>query len=194
MNAINHEQKALFFHVPKCAGTTISKTLLQDDDWTVANVKDVNDSVKNGYFTFTFSRNPYDRFLSGWKHVKYKRDDFIFDLQVFHDDYKLLDLPNNINHRTFPNIHFFWTQTKILPHSFNVLENVSQVFRFENLEEDLGLLLDRFEVKTEGPIQKMNASCQETPYKECINAEIAAHIEEKYADDFENFGYSHEKF
>ena len=88
---ISHKHKFIFIHIPKCGGTSIEHSLLKNE-----NVTKITDDVKQkyriyythggvdvqhrkidqfkdvrekDYFTFTFVRNPWERFLSEYFYI-----------------------------------------------------------------------------------------------------------------------------
>ena len=88
---VNVDRKAIFVHVPKNAGTSITKALRQtgqyksppydsvDHDfemgWKRAGevrrvVRAIGEDRWNECFTFAFVRNPWDRLVSGWQFTR----------------------------------------------------------------------------------------------------------------------------
>ncbi|MFO7031943.1 hypothetical protein B9T07_18710 [Limnospira fusiformis CCALA 023] len=77
---ISHEKKCIFIHIPKCAGTSMMEFLRKNAGAlgyvkqpglpytmrTEGLAKVIN--LYPDYFVFTFIRNPFDRFVSLWKH------------------------------------------------------------------------------------------------------------------------------
>ena len=66
------EHRCVFIHIPKAAGTSLTKTLfaapsrhLQYTEYERANPKKFKK-----YFKFTFVRNPYDRLFSAYSFLK----------------------------------------------------------------------------------------------------------------------------
>ena len=85
---INHEHKFIFIHIPKCAGMSIGKTLIEltkpkDDEphygtkWNYSGFQihhdEFDEKIWEEYFVFTFLRNPQDRLLS-----QYYYRDFLY--------------------------------------------------------------------------------------------------------------------
>ena len=77
---ISHRFKRIFIHQRKCAGTSIIRSFGIDpssSDWHF-----MNDGVlapeavarPDQYLVFSIVRNPWDRFVSGWKYCPSTRD------------------------------------------------------------------------------------------------------------------------
>ena len=94
---ISHKHKFIFIHVPKCAGTTVEKRLVDNEivfDWNhKAQIGEQNplpfgDLREKGlaqtiekfsdYYLFTFCRNPWHRLISTYLHSKRGGDKGIF--------------------------------------------------------------------------------------------------------------------
>ena len=81
------KQKAIFLHIPKCAGQSIEKALGHKHHHRHHKVNDLPDNLEN-YFRFTFVRHPVRRFISACNYnlrvAKATRK------QLEHADYKSL--------------------------------------------------------------------------------------------------------
>ena len=71
---LSHRYKTIFVHIPKCAGTTVEKYFMKlnvprhSNCWPLPSLRNRNFAktinLYPNYFTFTFVRNPYARFVS----------------------------------------------------------------------------------------------------------------------------------
>mgnify|MGYP003141905220 CR=1 FL=1 len=77
---ISHRYKFIFIHIPKCAGTSVGKTLSKligrnPDDYEGFKIHhdEFDKKIWTEYFVFTFLRNPMDRL-----HSQYRYRDFLY--------------------------------------------------------------------------------------------------------------------
>lgn len=83
---INHLYKCVFIHQRKCAGTSVRTVFgmeVTDPDWGFANdgvQSPEYETTPAGYFRFAVVRNPWDRFVSGWKCCPGTKDRSLFEL------------------------------------------------------------------------------------------------------------------
>ncbi len=76
---IDHANKVIFIHIPRCAGTSVEKAFTGLDYWMLNPVlkhapasvyKAFYDDAWDEYYKFSIVRNPYDRYRSLWKHYQ----------------------------------------------------------------------------------------------------------------------------
>ena len=76
---IYHNLKTVFVEITKNASTSVKRTLLDRNDGVypdhstydmLTSVAEGNGEDISGYYKFVISRNPYDRFCSGWEYMQ----------------------------------------------------------------------------------------------------------------------------
>jgi len=241
---INHEKKAIFIHIPKTAGSYISKILVKYYGFTsylhiIANRRpdhdiiccknnfpiiltgnnlydnsyfnkcigllfycktsnyinqqcDMNEEKWNTYFKFCFIRHPYYRALSAWKHINNILPNILeFDEYICQNKFNVSDIEYG---------HFFMSQSQYVTDE-NGKCGVNEFGRFEHLEEDLKLILNKigFEIilhKLNNNLKKINSSNE---YNENNSTELVLSkksiliLNHLFEDDFKNLNYKKTK-
>lgn len=190
---ICHEYKCIFIHVPKTAGTSIikafnlnwdhpdSKFLItgnhsQNEEW-----KEYEQKYKD-YFVFSIVRNPWERFVSGWKYCETTKHKNIED--VLNNLPKATDHVHDYDHITKKQCDILYRNNILIP---NLL------LRFENLQSDFDKLCDILKKpKTKLPHLNKTShdhySCYFTPK---ISKQL---FEPKFHDDIHKLNYNHKKY
>ena len=178
--------KFMFYHIPKTAGTSMYSVFKQygvsahvnEFHWTRVRshtaVEHTWDKYKgNEYFSFAIVRNPYDRMFSLYNFLKRRRviketlEEFINKMDREPSQFKLLN--------------------------YNGVVPLSFVGKFENLEEDFNFIADKINITERYKnLPKLFKAVNNGNYKEQINNELKAIIDEKHHDDFINFNYKKE--
>lgn len=134
---ICHKYKCIFIHIPKNAGTTIINSF--DKKWGDPDTSfllsgphspkehwiDLAIKYKD-YFIFSVIRNPWDRFISGWKYCEGTKNKSFDEI--------LFNLPNHGH----DNIHITRTQMSTISVENKIIPNY--LIRYENLQEDYNML------------------------------------------------------
>jgi hypothetical protein len=102
---ISDKYKCIFIHQRKCAGCSIIHTFGLDQaepEWHFMNegvLSPEYESAPAGYFRFSVVRNPWDRFISGWKYLPATRDrslrDLLANLPIDGAEYRHLTRPQH---------------------------------------------------------------------------------------------------
>lgn len=142
--------KALFIHVPKTGGTSISKFLIENnlDNWTrVCRTRhdpyfilENNNNIDSYTFTFSVVRNPYTRMYSYYHHFQRIHNEQLsfFDFLSFIRKSPKLETTPWIS---FPQHHFL--------HDSCGKCCITKIYKFENLnclENDLNFNLPRLNI------------------------------------------------
>lgn len=188
-------KKLIFLHNPKVAGCSINSCLIRSiEDYDgdgfqyEARGERIPDSMIQGYqkriptefwdqaFKFAFVRNPYDKFVSGWKYgekvtgLEIDFEDFVHNL----DNYRV---HNTITWHTIisQNTHLNYPNTEIY------------IGKFENLQKEMNTIAQVCDFTLANLTQ--DNSTQHKNYKEYYNQEFADVIYERFKKDFIYFGY-----
>lgn len=179
---ISHRHRVIFIHQRKCAGTAIIRAFgldLSQPEWHLHNdglQSPEFESRPADYRVFAVVRNPWDRFVSGWKYCASTRRRSIRDV--------LLDLPgegHDWRHLTRPQHATILRQDGTLA--------VDDLLRFEHLAEDFAAFLDRQGIP---PLRlEMHNRGRRNHYRSYFDAETRALFEERFRRDIEWLGYSY---
>jgi len=172
---ISDELKTVFLHNPRCAGTSITHSLVQlgfEIVWeNTPNVGRTSHQIDipieyKDYFIFTVRRNPYDRFVSNWEKLRAR------------NNFKLSFEESVCNIPTIP-YNRLW-----IPQS-NFTQHCDYVICFENLVYDFNKLPF---LKESMMLKKVN-SVLHKPFVDYFTPELAQKINIYYQKDFEEGGY-----
>ena len=159
-------------------------------------------SIVEQYFKFAVVRNPWDRFVSGWKYLAATRDRSLRDV--------LQNPPaegHDYRHLTRPQYVTLYDDAKNLA--------VDQLLRYEDLEADFRILCEKIGLKAQLPrvnarphpsrlIRTLQAACgkvgarslasrfspkQRESYRTFFDSECRALFEQKFAEDIALLGY-----
>ena len=226
MCSINHEKKAIFIHIPKTAGSYLAEILqknygfrnyyLQRPDHKkfcfhidnsvkyhenkihgtivyyktskyLNRIMGMNEEKWNTYHKFCFVRNPFDRIVSGWNYCNKYNIEF--------DKFINFDFGSN----SFDYWHTFMPQYR---HIINEKGEkfIDFIGYFENIEEDLKVVLNKLNLKvTHKPFIK-NKSNHDNYLKyymkdadaDATNDELIEKVIKICNEDFNNFNYNKE--
>jgi len=178
---VSESKKLFFYETPKCASSSMKK-MLHDalPDYKHGDPSNVDDS----YFTFSVVRNPFDRFVSNYHMITttphriqnilkpmFGKSTLTFEEFVENFDKK-------VNHHWLP-------MTEFHPE-----KDLSFVFRFEHLKEDM----KKFKELTGVELKHIHMNRCRKPkphYRDFFKKqEWIDKVSQYYAKDLEKFGYS----
>lgn len=217
--AVSNENKYCYFRVPKCANSTIVRSLAyydpaidQDEGDTTglrtkkqfgnllsANARNL-DELQENYYCFTFVRNPYARLLSAYI-------DKIDEKSIYSEKYKkIADKIKNSKTKTslfadfidylenndlYENPHWI-PQVAMLPVDCSRIKFIGRV---ETLDDDLRTVIDTiFGKGTYKETVSRNTRRQGASKKlmQYYDQDLESRVYELYRDDFEAFSYPRE--
>ena len=171
---IDSKNKIIFVHIPKTGGTSIAKmiwgkslTLKEGKHYTIRDYYERYDT--DGYYRFSFVRNPYARAQSYYKYlIQHKNPSRIncsFRDWVFNMHGEPMDL-------FLPQIHF--------------VDDSVEIFKFENFTKSLNALNKKIK------LMRSNVH-NENKTTDAIKCNLTDGIKEKlyqiYKEDFKRFNY-----
>jgi hypothetical protein len=207
---ISHKHKFVYIAPTKCASITMRNTLEPFADINSNNFNNDIDSFyhKNwhiksnelkhhfedmnwywdGYFKFTFVRNPYDRIVSNWnykkksKHMweKYKKGDHEHYLECVKLFKKFKNLKQYVG-----SLHVHPCYDWVCDETGNNL--LDFIGRTENFQEDFDIVCDKIKIPQQQLPHKNSSNHKH--YTEYYDEETKQIVAEKYAKDIEYFGY-----
>ena len=145
----------IFIHIPKNSGTYMRKKILADKNnkiiksyWNIESgldlahipyIKKDNFIENNEYKYFTYTRNPYDRIISGffYKNPKKNVHDFRFFIK------EILVLYNFSMNFDFNIIHYYPQYLFVCDNDFNIEKNI-EINKLENVENPKKYILENF--------------------------------------------------
>ncbi len=147
------------------------------------------------YFKFAFVRNPFDRLISAWKMFtcgmqntrwEYPRDgkreltlrdflDIVMDESIPYSGQNT-SAETKIRHHAIPQTH-----------AFNCIQFADFVGRFENLQNDFGIVLKK--IGFQGQLPHWNKTIHNS-YQSYFDQETRLIAEQYYTEDLATFGYS----
>lgn len=188
------DKKAIFVHIPKCAGISINKALFGNlagghktlDDYLII----FEPHNFTYYFKFTFVRNPWDRLVSAYKFLEAggfnDGDRKFFERELSHfSDFN--DFVRNwLNSENIFKYHHFKPQKFFIIDKFNKV-TVDYIGYFENINEDFNYIAKKLDVLED--LSKVNA-VQRNDYREFYEEDTIKIVADVYKDDIEAFNYN----
>ena len=209
---ISHNNKCIFLHIPKAAGTSVERFLRNVDPDIPEKVlrkrgfsRFLNDHLD--YYVFSFVRNPYDRFVSAWKwgELKFSKEGnlpfYKKSRAIPFEEYVLLttDLDYRSNHielwseydeyHTLPQFEFFPNLNggHYFTDKINSDFTCDFVGRFENINEDFNKVCLDIGVKELKLPHAYNSKTFKRPSEWTVD--LKDKVYNYYKKDFELFNY-----
>lgn len=206
---IDHDRKTVFVHIPKTAGISIYKAFGRVDQMGHLRLRDHGPEL-DGFFSFAFVRNPFDRLVSTHAYLRSggRRNRFDLAARDAVSEFETFDsfacnivecqrrlaeisagtwgIPSPpeavTNDRRYPHLlpQVVWTH-----HEGDV--ELDFVGRFERLAADWAVVARRLGM--DGSLEHHNAT-RHRPYREMYSWRARRAVRRAYAADLDAFGYS----
>lgn len=189
---------SVFIHIPKTAGTSIGEAIY--GHWVghvpISRFAVFDERKFKSFFKFSFVRNPWDRLLSAFAHLKGQGEPLApreelwskqhlgetdtfeqFVLKLRNEQFRSLII-NDVHFR--PQLDWI-----TLPGTGQIA--VDYLGRFEALNEDYAQVAHRLGVGSELPLRKQT---KRPPYREAYSSKMRAIAEEVFSEDIRRLGYT----
>ena len=189
----NERYRAIFIHVPRTAGSSVALALgAPKPHIPISRFRVFEPQHCHEFFKFAFVRNPWDRLLSSFAHIRTAAYD-----PEWHTSHTALDgfgdfesfvlaLENPKFRRRILALTHFRPQTDWITLARSNEIAVDFVGRFENLDEDYAIVADRLGISE--PTPKVNAS-DHVPYREAYSRKMRDIVADVYDNSVALFGY-----
>lgn len=191
---ISHKHKFISLDPPK-TGTNYRQNLLWNygdfvEDLQHANLEEVRNYFHqydlSDYFTFTFVRNPWKRYLSWFHHFSKVNHNHDLSPQEFHDFmfFYLSKTPevNDSRRITLPQSYWFEREGKI---------NVDFIGSLENITKDMNYVLDKLNINTQLKNNPANKSIYKIKHEDAYSQELIDLVAKKEKSVIDLKGYTY---
>jgi hypothetical protein len=187
--------RCLFVHIPKCAGTAVSIGLFGQPigHHTLRYFRYVYAKHEfDGYFKFTFVRNPWDRVVSAFHYLGEEqrygvdrrwRDEHLSCYQGF-EDFVMTGLHRPEVLRWF----HFTPQWDYVSVPWSSKSPVDFVGRYENLPHDFGVVAERLGLSAKLAVRNQGRE-RKADYRSYYSPASRQKVADVYARDIREFGY-----
>ena len=189
LDPITDEHKAIYYHIPKCGGSSMKRFCENENSIVYAGHRRVRHTpieiIDRRLFKFTFTRNPYDRLVSAYSYL-------VNGFGNEHDVEYGKKLSPDFNYfvkKQLPDImkNSWWDFIHFIPMSFYIDEKVNFVGRLENYQQDLNHVCNVIGIPTQQLTH--NNKSKHKHYTEYYDGESRSIVREIYREDFEKFKY-----
>ena len=185
------DKKIAFIHIPKTGGQSIIRMFDFKTDqshfYGHHSINQINEKINlNDFYKFSFVRNPFDRLLSDFS-FRPHNGPFFKTLKL--NQYNFENFIHKLYHYQIVNLtHFDTTKANLNPQCDFITGDASLDFlgRFENFENDLNLLLKKFNI--DKPICHANKT-KHLSYKNYYSNTTKKLVEQMYEIDLNKFNY-----
>lgn len=177
MPNIMESRKCVFVRIPRTASTSILETLkfgTHTGHLPASELKSILGASWDGYFSFTFVRNPWERVVSEYF--------YLLDRKIELPDFKAFVMSQGFYHR--------WEGSEIRQLPYLIEDGkiiVNFIGRFEHLQRDFAFVCDRIDIHP--PRLAHHAGSKHDHYRTYFDTESKQVVDEFFSADIEAFGY-----
>jgi len=204
-------KKFIFTHPPKCGGTSIENLLgfleLRDKHPNIHAFKHASLKIHvdkltekslqiKDFFKFSIIRNPWDRAVSFYNHIRYKEYDYYTVKRPDKEMPRYVQDSNLMSFKEYVYTYYkydFNSQVATVPYMF--FQNkffLDYVIRLEHIEKDILNIKDKLQLDLSCVIPHINnieIFTARIPYKDFYDKEMQNFIGKLFEWDIETFGY-----
>lgn len=189
------QHKAIFIHIPKVAGMSISTSLfgcLGGGHAKLKNYRAVYKEELDNYYTFTFVRNPWDRLYSAYMFLSQSGNTYN-DILVKHeiiDKYRSFEdfVLRYMDHDSIYRILHLIPQSEYILENDST-ENLNYIGRYENIDEDFHIICNNLGIVRKQLIE-VNITKIKNDYRKAYTNEMIEKVYDLYKKDIQILGYS----
>lgn len=192
-NQKSREQKLIFIHIPKAAGSSVGELLLGTDrvgHYPFEIYESYNSKWFNEFFKFSVCREPLARFKSAFYYLQTggkgsadaKIGAYLGGFEGGINEFVCNGFSESF---AMSNAHFFPQHKFVYDNNDNLV--VDKLCRLENLDNDLQSIIDRFASGCK--LRKSNLTSFSKKEKEDLAPESIKIIKDVYRKDYELLGY-----
>jgi len=193
---ISHDLKCVFIHIPKCAGTSVYKTLKLNflgSGHTPASKR--SEFLDKGYFSFSFVRNPWDRIASSYRYFRSMQPED----RWYKGNEKLSNFAKELSFNDFvhmvPEFQKMMTREKgsvrsgihFQPFSYFLDRPVDFIGKMENINRDYIKICSKLNTRIK-PLKKVNTT-NSFNYQDHYTKESRNLVYNLYYKDIEQYNY-----
>lgn len=191
---------ALFIHIPKSAGISLSNAIYGKDSYGHISINDYCEYIGSKsiekMFKFTIVRNPYDRLRSAFFYLKKggRGNKLDIEYQKIVNSYQSFEdfVEKYFAEHNLMEVEHFIPQVYWITNKENNVA-VDYIGKFENLNNEFKIISNKIPGKVKrNTLPKKNITSTKRNYE--INNNTAEIIYNLYKDDFEIFGYDKVSF
>jgi len=199
-----HPQKIKFIHVPKAAGSAVTKWAMGNFDmqklgpathYSLLQTNEIAPETKD-YFSFCVVRNTYDRLVSLYEFSEFKAHKTLAKLKkkgkIGRDDFWLERIEHyKLGFKKWLDTSTCRDEPDQLTYIFDDDGNqISYIIRYENFKEEFKLIQEKLN-STVDPTPA-NVRPNSTPYPEYYDAEAIEKVAKLFKNEINYFGFTFE--